>query len=113
PPAPATALDQWVRALPAPGAGGAAAGSAPAAPDRSAPAADGLLLQVASFSSLDNARRALERLLAAGIPSARLDDVASGGRTLWRLRVAAGATDAAELAARIAGLGFGAPQTVR
>ena len=79
-----------------------------------APAASaGPELQVASFSSLDNARRALERLLAAGIPGARLDDVVAGGRTLWRLRVAPGAADTAELAGRIAGLGFGTPQLVR
>jgi rare lipoprotein A len=77
------------------------------------PASPGTELQVASFSSLDNARRALDRLLAAGIAGARLDDVVAGGRTLWRLRVAPGATDAAELAGRIAGLGFGTPQLVR
>lgn len=70
-------------------------------------------LQVASFSNLDNARRALDRLLAAGIAGARLDDVVAGGRTFWRLRVAPGGGDAAELAGRIAGLGFGTPQLVR
>lgn len=73
----------------------------------------GAELQVASFSSLDNAHRALDRLLAAGIAGARLDDVVAGGRTFWRLRVAPGAADAAELAGRIAGLGFGTPQLVR
>ena len=72
----------------------------------------GPLLQVASFSSADNARRALQRLLAAGISEARLEDVTRGGRTLWRLRVPA-AGDPAELAVRIAGLGFGIPQPVR
>ncbi|GAB3512413.1 septal ring lytic transglycosylase RlpA family protein [Pseudoxanthomonas daejeonensis] len=92
----------------------APAGSAPLAGAAAAsPAATGPELQVASFSSLDNARRALERLLAAGIPGARLDDVVAGGRTFWRLRVAPGATDATELAGRIAGLGFGTPQLVR
>lgn len=119
---PATALDQWVQALPAaPAAPAVPAGqeaveiqtggaSMPVPP---APAVPGPTLQVASFSNLDNARRALERLLAAGIPNARLDDVVAGGRTLWRLRVPAGAADVAELAGRIAGLGFGTPQTVR
>ncbi len=87
---------------------GATAGTPPAL--RPVPAAP--LLQVASFSSADNARRALERLLAAGIHDARLEDVVSGGRTFWRLRVPA-AGDAAELALRIAGLGFGTPQPVR
>src|SRR5690606_7590991 len=79
----------------------------PVAATRSGP-----LLQVASFSSADNARRALQRLLAAGIGDAHLEDVVSGGRTLWRLRVAP-AGDPAELAVRIAGLGFGTPQPVR
>src|SRR5690606_4605456 len=120
--AAATALDQWVQALPA-----VPAAATHREPDTTASAApllatDGAtdqavaaapMLQVASFSSLDNARRALERLLAAGISNARLDDVVSGGRTLWRLRVAPAGTDAAELAGRIAGLGFGMPQTVR
>src|SRR5690606_19922429 len=101
PAAPATALDHLVQALPAeatpappqvlaplPPAATAAAPVAPAAsPTPPASAATGPLLQVASFSSADNARRALDRLLAAGITQARLEDVVSGGRTLWRLRV--------------------------
>ncbi|WP_372017903.1 septal ring lytic transglycosylase RlpA family protein [Pseudoxanthomonas sp. 10H] len=140
PATPATAMDQLVQALPsappatapeppahevrpaaasvpAPAvAQGAATGPqagtfAPLAPAVAGPS--GPELQVASFSSLDNARRALERLLAAGIPGARLDDVVAGGRTFWRLRVAPGAGDTAELAGRIAGLGFGTPQLVR
>ena len=75
---------------------------------------DDVQLQVASFASRENADRALARLSAAGIASASLSDVASNGRTLWRLRV--DATDqaaATELAGRIAGLGFGQPQVVR
>ena len=71
-------------------------------------------LQVASFASRENADRALARLSAAGIARASLSDVASNGRTLWRLRVdAADQAAAAELAGRIAGLGFGPPQVVR
>ncbi len=99
-----------VGAAPAPAsAAGAAAGQAgPAAASGS-----DTVLQVASFTSLDNARRALDRLLAAGIAGARLDDVVAGGRTFWRLRVAPGSSDAVELAGRIAGLGFGTPQLVR
>jgi len=110
PATPATALDQLVQALPPdpPPAAAAPAAATPAAPA----AAASTLLQVASFSSADNARRALERLLAAGISDARLEDGVSGGRTLWRLRVPA-AGDPAELALRIAGLGFGTPQPVR
>ena len=120
PATPATGLDQLVQALPA-GAPPAIAAAPVAATTVASPAIGasapsagaGSLLQVASFSSLDNARRALDRLLAAGIAGARLDDVVAGGRTLWRLRVAAAGTDAAELAGRIAGLGFGTPQPVR
>jgi rare lipoprotein A len=71
-------------------------------------------LQVASFASRENADRALARLSAAGIARASLSDVASNGRTLWRLRVqAANQAAAEELAGRIAGLGFGQPQWVR
>lgn len=84
-------------------------------PSAPAPAAmSPLQLQVASFSSRDNADRALARLAAAGIADARLTDVPGNGGTLWRLRV--GAPDAATaeaLAGRIAGLGFGRPQLVR
>lgn len=88
------------------------------APASSADAAQRLLgsvlLQVASFSSRDNATRALGQLSAAGIVGASITDIAAGGRTLWRLRVpASDHASAAELAGRIAGLGFGAPQIVR
>ncbi|HEY1033756.1 MAG TPA: septal ring lytic transglycosylase RlpA family protein [Pseudoxanthomonas sp.] len=79
-----------------------------------APSPSPLQLQVASFSSRENADRALARLAAAGIADARLTDVPGNGGTLWRLRV--GAPDAATaeaLAGRIAGLGFGRPQLVR
>ena len=82
-------------------------------PAAGAPAGGGAELQVASFSSLENARRALDRLAAAGIAGGRLDYVVAGGRTLWRLRVAAGGADLMELAGRIAGLGLGTPQLVR
>ena len=119
---PTTGLDNLVQALPsstgslAPAPAALPAARSPPAvgvplPPAS-PASRGQVLQVASFSSLDNARRALERLVAAGIPGARLDDVVAGGRTLWRLRVVPGSIDAAELAGRIAGLGLGTPHLV-
>lgn len=80
----------------------------------SASSSSPLQLQVASFSSRDNADRALARLAAAGITDAQLSDVASNGRVLWRLRVAAADPASADaLAGRIAGLGFGRPQIVR
>ncbi|WP_313929473.1 septal ring lytic transglycosylase RlpA family protein [Pseudoxanthomonas sp.] len=83
-----------------------------AAPVAALPAA--VQLQVASFSSRDNADRALARLTAAGIADARLSDVPGADRPLWRLRVgAADAASAEALAGRIASLGFGRPQIVR
>ncbi|KLD76706.1 septal ring lytic transglycosylase RlpA family protein [Xanthomonas hyacinthi] len=102
----------------------AAAAPAPVAPVASATraAADsaaargplGILLQVASFASRENANRALLQLASAGIVGASVSDIVSGGRTLWRLRVAAEDHGrATELASRIAGLGFGRPQIVK
>ena len=86
---------------------------AAAMPTQTTPVGD-VQLQVASFASRENADRALARLSAAGIARASLSDVASNGRTLWRLRVqATDQTSAEELAGRIAGLGFGKPQWVR
>ncbi|QNH13977.1 septal ring lytic transglycosylase RlpA family protein [Xanthomonas sp. SI] len=74
----------------------------------------GILLQVASFASRENANRALSQLASAGIVGASVSDIVSGGRTLWRLRVAAEDHGrATELASRIAGLGFGRPQIVK
>ena len=128
--ASADGFDAWMRAQgvhvaagkpivagtnPAAGVGAMQVASAtPAAlPRQTIPAGD-VQLQVASFASRENADRALARLGAAGIARASLSDVASNGRTLWRLRVqAADQAAAAELAGRIAGLGFGQPQLVR
>ena len=90
--------------------------AAPATLPRVSPAASAtdVRLQVASFASRENADRALARLSAAGIARASLSDVATNGRTLWRLRVEApDQATANELAGRIAGLGFGQPQVVR
>lgn len=111
-------------AAPAAVASAAPAAAVPAAPVASATraAADtaaargplGILLQVASFASRENANRALSQLASAGIVGASVSDIVSGGRTLWRLRVAAEDHGrAAELASRIAGLGFGRPQIVK
>lgn len=72
-----------------------------------------VLLQVASFASRDNATRAQGQLASAGIVGATVSSIVAGGRTLFRLRVPANDhVTAAELAGRIAGLGFGAPQIV-
>lgn len=132
-PGSADNFDAWMKdngvrvATGRPAAAPAATTPAPApapartAATREAPARDlaattlgNVLLQVASFSNRDNANRALTQLSAAGIAGASLSDIVSGGRTLWRLRVpASDHASAAELAGRIAGLGFGRPQIVR
>jgi rare lipoprotein A len=89
----------------------------PAAPDSTAPvetASDAWILQVASFAARTNAEHALAMLSQAGIGGARLLDADANGRKVWRLRVGpVAATAAAELIARIQGLGFGQPQRVR
>lgn len=88
--------------------------AAPAAPSLSQQVVGAVMVQVASFSSRDNANRAMGQLNAAGIVGATISDIAAGGRTLFRLRVPA--TDhasAAELVGRIAGLGLGSPQIVK
>lgn len=117
-----------VRSAPAPVAVAAATPRATAAPVRSAPAAvvaapsptlsqqvvGAVMVQVASFSSRDNATRAMGQLNAAGIVGATISDIAAGGRTLFRLRVPANDhASAAELVGRIAGLGLGSPQIVK
>ncbi|RMH89091.1 septal ring lytic transglycosylase RlpA family protein [Lysobacter pythonis] len=76
--------------------------------------AGGIELQVASFASADNARRALGMLNQAGVPGARLLDAMVNGKRVWRLRVGPLAeASAPSLASRIAGLGFGQPSFVR
>lgn len=72
-----------------------------------------ILLQVGSFSSRDNANRAMAQLTSAGIAGASISDIATGGRRWWRLRVnAPDHASASALAGRIAVLGFGRPQIV-
>jgi rare lipoprotein A len=69
---------------------------------------------VASFAARANADRALAMLLGAGIDAATLSNGDARGQKVWRLRVGPLTANAAsELAARIAGLGFGTPQRVR
>ena len=70
--------------------------------------------QVASFAARTNAEHALSILADAGIQGGRLLDADANGRKVWRLRVGpVDASNAPELVARIAGLGFGQPQRVR
>ncbi len=97
-------------------AGGTAAAHEPPAVRHATPDPDaaGVTLQVGVFSVRDNAERALSTLRAAGVAQAWMQDVASAGRTLWRVRVGpVGQAALAELAARVSGLGLGEPQVVR
>ena len=125
-------FDAWLRerqarlqaeqaaAMPASGAppATAAASAAPVARTPQASVAQaasvGVTLQVGVFSVRDNADRALSKLRGAGIPGARMLDLANAGRTLYRVRV--GPVEAAsvkELVPRLTGLGFELPQVVR
>lgn len=88
--------------------------TSPATPSLSQQVVGAVMVQVASFSSRDNANRAMGQLNAAGIVGATISDIAAGGRTLFRLRVPANDhASAAELVGRIAGLGLGSPQIVK
>ena len=92
-PVPASGMDMLVEELPPPPAG--------------------IVLQVASFGTRENAERALATLGGAGIGNTRLVDADANGQRVWRLRV--GPIDpaaAAELGTRLQGLGFGQPQAV-
>ena len=130
--APASRMDTLVAALPLDGAGAGAlqlppgvriatgkptrldaASAMPASPAAPPAASAGVILQVASFSTRDNADRALAMLHDAGIDAARLHDATANGEPVWRLRVGPLDADAAPaLASRIAGLGLGTPQFV-
>ena len=73
-----------------------------------------MLLQLASFSARDNAERARETLQAAGLDALRIDEASVNGQPVWRLRIGPVlATQAQELSARAADLGFGSAQIVR
>lgn len=119
-------FDAWMRqrqvrvATGRPGAPVAApAAVTPAAPVASTPnpppAATGapVTLQVAAFGARANAERALDMLRDAGIGQARVEDATSGGKPVWRLRVATASSGVDALASRLVGLGFGPPQRVR
>lgn len=102
----------------APAPAAAAPAARPGAMPRATPPApssgNDVTLQVGVFSQRSNAERVLSTLQGAGIAAAHLQDVASGGRALWRVRV--GQVEpggVAQLAARIAALGLGTPQIVR
>lgn len=92
-------------ALPAQPAPGAKSGPAKAAPVAPAPAAAAgpNLLQIGIFSVEANARRAADKLTAAGI-AARIAQGQTQGKTHWS--VTASGTDRAALLAKVKSLGF-------
>jgi len=108
--APPSALDDWLAGR---SADTAADGVALGAGVRPVPGPPQLQLQVGAFSRRTHAETALARLHAAGMPRAVLYDDSSDGRPLWRLRIPVTAREAADLGARLAGLGLGAAQLVR
>lgn len=90
------------------------AAAPPAMAVATTPTAEGITLQVASFSNQRNAEQALSLLRGAAIAQAQLQDADINGRKVWRLRIGPVSEAATpELAARIVGLGFGQPQRIR
>lgn len=89
--------------------------STPAASTPQAAAVEGgVSLQVAAFSAQDNAERARQRLLDAGLSAVRIDAGDADGKPIWRVRIGPVAADrVAELSARCADLGFETVQVVR
>ena len=73
-----------------------------------------IVLQVASFSSPNNANDAMTRLLTAGINGARvIEGTSAAGARIWRLRVGPVAqNESARVIERIAALGLGRPVRV-
>jgi rare lipoprotein A len=108
-----------VKALPPPSRSTAAVVSAasvrPAVPAPAGTTAEApVVLQVASFSTRDNADRALATLQRAGIAQAQVLGAEVAGQPVWRLRVGPlAAAEEADLIARLGGLGFGSPRRVR
>ncbi|PNS08404.1 septal ring lytic transglycosylase RlpA family protein [Solilutibacter silvestris] len=83
-------------------------------PSTSTTTAAGLTLQVAAFSSQQNAEHALDIVQHAGVSNARIVEGWANGRRFWRLRVVAmNSAEVPTLSARISGLGFGTPNPVR
>lgn len=114
PPAPGRVPEPQADDVPAKVGVEVAATPAPAAVAVARPVEGGQLLQVAAFSSADNAERARARLDAAGVAGAQVVAGEAAGRPVWRLRVGPVATDAVEaVSSQLAALGFDAVRPVR
>ncbi len=114
PPAPGRVPEPQADDVPAKVGVEVAATPAPAAAPVARPVEGGQLLQVAAFSSADNAERARARLDAAGVAGAQVVAGEAAGRPVWRLRVGPVAADAVEaVSSQLAALGFDAVRPVR
>lgn len=107
PPIPATAASVVAQAVTA-----ETTVAAPAADLKPGPGE--IVLQVASFSSPNNANDAMTRLLTAGINGARvIEGTSAAGARIWRLRVGPVAqNESPRVIERIAALGLGRPVRV-
>lgn len=77
-------------------------------------AGEPIVLQVASFSSRDNAERVVARLAAAGIAGARVLDASTPGQAIWRVRIGpVPAGEAERLADRVVAAGLERPRFLR
>ncbi|MBW8850287.1 MAG: septal ring lytic transglycosylase RlpA family protein [Xanthomonadales bacterium] len=121
---PADEFERWMRergirvatGVPArPGAAAATTAVADPAPTPETPVAtaslpapaDGVLLQLAAYAARENAERARDRLAAAGLGPARIDEARVEGRPVWRLRLGPVPADrVSDLSRRAAELGF-------
>lgn len=124
---PADEFERWMRengirvATGVPAGPGVVAATAAAPPVAPAPLpaaasvpADGVLLQLAAYGTRENAERARDRLVAAGLGPARIDEALVEGRPVWRLRLGPVAADrVSDLSRRAADLGFAPARIVR
>jgi rare lipoprotein A len=73
-----------------------------------------VLLQLASFSTRDNAERARDTLHAGGLEALRIDEATVNGQQVWRLRIGpVPSSRVQELSARAADLGFRSARMVQ
>jgi rare lipoprotein A len=80
----------------------------------SAAAGGTVLLQLAAFTTRENAERARDRVAEAGIGAVRIDEATVNDQPVWRLRLGpVPAERVEELSARAADLGFAQAQIVR
>ena len=107
--------ERGIRFVNGPAASGpAASGPTTAAAAPTATAGGTVLLQLAAFTTRENAERARDRVAEAGIGAVRIDEATVNDQPVWRLRLGPVAAERVEeLSARAADLGFAQAQIVR